>query len=320
MSQTVAITGATGFLGAHLALAFLAAGYTVRAVVRTPSKADWLAERGVEIRQADITEPDQLRAAFAGTDVVVANAARVVARGGTFSESLRDNLHGADNQVSAAADAGVNRVVYVSTMAVYPSRLRRRTDEGAALRDPDRRPFDIGAWASSPTYARTKAAAEVQVWERASERQIGLTVLRPGPIYGPGASRLNERYRGWLERRVAVLPTVAFPHVHVADCAEAAVRAVQDQRSVAQAYNLAGPSVSPYVVVGALKRATGRGPRRLPLWVPTWLALSDRKVESLMGRRLRKVEEHCTDLLASDVRCPSVPELYSALQSPLSPP
>lgn len=40
MSQTVAITGASGFLGAHLALAFLAAGYTVRAVVRTPSKAD----------------------------------------------------------------------------------------------------------------------------------------------------------------------------------------------------------------------------------------------------------------------------------------
>src|SRR5690606_23031082 len=149
---------------------------------------------------------------------------------------------------------------------------------------------------------------------------LALTTLRPGPIYGPGPSRLNERYRQWLRQRVAVLPTLAFPHVHVADCAEAAVRALRSESARGQAYNLAGPEASPYAVVGARRVARGGGRRRGRRWLRAWRGLDARKVGGLLGRRLRRVEEHCTDLLVADARRRSVGELYSGLQSPAGPP
>lgn len=317
--KTIAITGATGFLGAHLALAGLACGAKVRAVVRTPAKAAWLAELGVEIAKADLSNVPAMTEAFAGVDAVIANAARTVAKGGSFADSLRDNRDGANNQLVASSDAGVDRVIYVSTIAVYATRLLRKTDETAAMRDPDRRPMDIGAYTSSPQYSRSKAAAEIAVWERVRERNMRVTSLRPGPIYGPGWSRLNQRYRDWSDARIAVVPTFRFPHVHAADCAHAAMGALMDESSVGEVYNLAGPLASPYGIVGALTRHRGRGPVRVPLVAPLWLALDDSKVEGLLGRPLRRIEDNVEDLLSDDVVTERVTALYSALHPPSAP-
>ncbi len=317
--KTIAITGATGFLGAHLALAGLAAGATIRAVVRTPAKAAWLAELGVQIAEADLSDVPAMTEAFSGVDAVIANAARTVAKGGTFADSLRDNRDGADNQLVAASDAGVSRVVYISTIAVYAMRMLRSTNESEPMRNPDRRPTDIGAYTSSPQYARSKAAAEVAVWQRATERGLQVTSLRPGPIYGPGWSRLNQRYRDWSNARVAVLPTFRFPHVHAADCAEAAMRAIQVDSSVGEVFNLSGPLASPYGIVGTLTRLRGAGPLRVPVVAPLWLGLDDSKVEGLLGRPLRRIEDNVQDLLSDDLVSDRVTEIYSALQSPSCP-
>jgi nucleoside-diphosphate-sugar epimerase len=317
--KTLAITGATGFLGAHLVLAGLAAGATVRAVVRTPSKASWLADLGVEVAKADLSDIPAMTRAFSGADVIIANAARTVAKGGTFADSLRDNRDGADNQLVAASDAGVQRVVYISTIAVYATRLLCKTTESAPMRNPDRRPTDIGAYTSSPQYARSKAAAEVAVWERATQRGMQVTSLRPGPIYGPGWSRLNQRYRDWSHSRVSVLPTFRFPHVHAADCAETVIRAIQNASSVGEVFNLAGPLASPYGVVGALTKLRGAGPLRLPLLAPVWIGLDDSKAERLLGRPLRRIEDNVQDLLTDDVVSDRCQQLYSALQPPSGP-
>ena len=291
----------------------------MRAVVRTPAKAAWLAELGVQIAKADLSDVPAMTEAFSGVDAVIANAARTVAKGGTFADSLRDNRDGADNQLVAASDAGVERVVYISTIAVYAMRMLRRATESQAIRNPDRRPTDLGAYTSSPQYARSKAAAELAVWERAGERGLAVTSLRPGPIYGPGWSRLNQRYRDWSNARVAVLPTFRFPHVHAADCAQAAMQAILDDSTVGEVFNLAGPLASPYGVVGALTQLRDTGPLRVPLVTPVWLGLDDSKVERLLGRPLRRIEDNVQDLLSDDLISDRVTELYSALQSPSGP-
>ena len=68
----VALTGATGFLGSHLARALIARGATVCGVVRRPERGAWLAELGVELRTADLADPLALARAFDGVDAVIA--------------------------------------------------------------------------------------------------------------------------------------------------------------------------------------------------------------------------------------------------------
>lgn len=293
----LAITGATGFLGAHLCLRALAAGHAVRAVVRSPERARWLAERGVEVHRAELAEVGAMARAFRGADAVIANAARVTERGGTWADAVRDNVQGAENQLLAAAEAGVQRVVYVSTVAVLASGLRGAVPGDAPIRDPERWPTDLGAWASSPRYARSKALAERRLWARAPELGIHLTALRPGPIYGPGHTRLNATYRAWHRRRVVLAPTARFPHVHAADVADALLAAAGREVAIGRAYNLGGPTASPLEVLRALRVATGRGPVVIPLLLPIELAFDDRLAERELGLTLRRVQACAPELL-----------------------
>ncbi|MBW2371981.1 MAG: NAD(P)H-binding protein [Deltaproteobacteria bacterium] len=78
---TIAVTGATGFLGRYLVDVLQARGARVVAVVRSPEKAPELEARGVELRRADLTEPEALEEGFRGADAVVANAGLFARRG-----------------------------------------------------------------------------------------------------------------------------------------------------------------------------------------------------------------------------------------------
>ena len=79
--QRIALTGATGFLGSHIALALRGAGAAVCGVVRSPEKGAWLNQHhNVELAQADLAEPASLRKAFTHCDAVVANAALAIPR------------------------------------------------------------------------------------------------------------------------------------------------------------------------------------------------------------------------------------------------
>ncbi len=307
----IAITGATGFLGGHLALAAMARGAHVRAVVRTPEKARWMADRGVEVREADLGDTRALAQAFRGADVVIANAARTTAKGGTYEDARRDNVDGTTNQAMACVGSGVQRIVYISTIAVYRTQLGKMLDESAPIRDPGVRATDIGAVVSSPKYARTKAAAELRLWELAREHDLQVTSLRPGPIYGPGWSRLSERYRGLLRRRVVALPTARFPHVHAADVALAALAATDHDVSIGRAYNVAGPPARPPDLVAALSRAAGRGPVVVPIPVPFRLAFDDTAVGRDLGVTLRSAVEGAKDILVDEVWDSAAAALYA---------
>src|SRR5688572_832122 len=93
--STIAITGATGFLGGYLVENMLSRGAHVVAVVRSPQKAEALARRGAEVRRADLAEPEALEVAFRGVDAVVSNAA--VVSFGNAEEMMRTNIEGTRN-------------------------------------------------------------------------------------------------------------------------------------------------------------------------------------------------------------------------------
>lgn len=288
--RLVAVTGATGFVGAHLARGLLAAGARVRGVVRSPERGAALAAVGVELVRGDLLDPASLVEAFRGCEVVVGNAA-ATSGAGSLEAMTRVNLDGARHTLDAAQAAGVRRVVWISTVAVYQTRLFTPMREDARRYDASRRRFNWSDLTTDWRYARTKTQAEDLVWARCEALGLAVTVLRPGPVYGSGDPKLTGRYLGALDRALVFAPTVGVPHVHAGDVALAVVGALRNERSVGRAYNLAGPPTSPWQAVRALRRLAGRGRWLLPLPVPLSVCYDTTAAAQDLGFAPRSLED-----------------------------
>ena len=107
------VTGATGFIGWHVARQLLARGHTVRALVRPGSK---VRELDVEVVTGDLRDPESLERAVAGCGLVFHIAADYRLWAKDPGELFRSNVDGTRNLLTAARDAGVERVVYTSTV------------------------------------------------------------------------------------------------------------------------------------------------------------------------------------------------------------
>lgn len=165
--DTVVVTGGAGFLGRRLVRELLDRGYAVRVLSRgEPSPWDRLA--GVEYVTCDLGEsvPREL---FRGADCVIHAAA---ATAGGYETHERDSVDATRHVVEAAAEAGVPKVVYVSSLAVIDAKGRRQLDEQSPL---------LTGREAGP-YAWGKATAEAEGARVAGERGVPFRVVRPGPI------------------------------------------------------------------------------------------------------------------------------------------
>lgn len=171
----ILITGATGFLGGHLADACLREGHAVRALVRPGADTERLRSLpGLELAVGDLGDPGSLRAAAGGQDVVLHSAARVVDHG-THAQFHEANVAGTRRLLTAARAAGAHRFVFVSS----PSALMR-------VREGDRLGLDESV--PYPTrflhpYSATKARAEQDVLA-AHTPEFTTCALRPRGIWG----------------------------------------------------------------------------------------------------------------------------------------
>ena len=169
-NQQVLVTGATGFLGGALANRLIDDGVKVRALVRSPEKARYLAERGVEIVQGDINDPTAVRRAVEGSPVVFHVAAALF---GNLSVQYRANVEGTRTVMSAAAAAGVQRVVHVSSISAYGYNYPGDVTE------------EMTPAPGADPYVRTKLQSEQVVRQICGQRNIVHSIIRPGNIYGP---------------------------------------------------------------------------------------------------------------------------------------
>ena len=174
------VTGATGYLGVDLVRALRAQGRDVRALARSDAGAARLDGLGAEVVHGDVTVPDSLGPAVAGVSRVF-HLAGVVAHRAREDDRLRSvNVDGARNTLAACRAAGVERVVFVSSVAAVgpaatPAHPR---DEGAWMIDGDDGRPDF-------RYARSKAAGEQLALEAAADG-LDVVVANPGFAIGPG--------------------------------------------------------------------------------------------------------------------------------------
>lgn len=210
----VLVTGASGFLGGHVAEMLSARGDGVRAMVRKTSNRKHLERlKNVELFEGSVEQVERVREAVDGIDAVVHCAGIVKAR--STDEFFAVNVGGTSNLVEAARRRGkeLRRFVHVSSLeACGPS--------------PDGSPVASDQENPVTAYGRSKLAAEKVVLSAKDE--IGVTILRPGAIYGPRDGEILEVFRS-IQR--GLLPLVAGGTakgvwIYATDCAEACVRAI----------------------------------------------------------------------------------------------
>ncbi|MFE7312366.1 NAD-dependent epimerase/dehydratase family protein [Streptomyces sp. NPDC057555] len=201
----VVVTGAGGFVGAHLVHALKSSqptvrvrGVDVRPPAYGPSEAD-------EFVHADLREPDRCAAALAGADQVFALAANMGGIGWTHAapaEILRDNLLISVNTVEACRRAAVGTVVYTSSACVYPNSLQRRPDSAPLREDP--------VFPADPDmeYGWEKLTTEILCGTFRRTYDMDIKIARLHAVYGPlGAySGLRAKSLSMLCGKVAAVP------------------------------------------------------------------------------------------------------------------
>jgi nucleoside-diphosphate-sugar epimerase len=208
--RSVSITGATGFVGWHVAETCLRAGWDVHAIVRRGNRKPVPA--GVAVVEADLTT-ESLAAACAGTGVLVHSAALIRARDEATFNAV--NVGGTRAAVAAATRAGAHLILISSQAAGgegTPDAPRREDDP----------PSPVNA------YGRSKLAAEAVV---RSAHDLAWTILRPCAVYGPRDHGFLPLFR-MARRGLFLVPsseTTSFTLLSVTDLARAVLLAADAQ-------------------------------------------------------------------------------------------
>ncbi|HEX2219605.1 MAG TPA: NAD-dependent epimerase/dehydratase family protein [Gemmatimonadales bacterium] len=199
------VTGATGFVGSHLAEALHRRGDEITALVRSRGRAAALERLGVRVVVGDLDDTASLARAAEGQDVVFHVAGLVAAR--DEGDFMRCNRAGTAGLVAAATRANVSRFVYVSSMAAGGPAEPGRPLTGAEPARP------------VTAYGRSKLAGEAVV----SAADIPWVIVRPPTVYGP---RDKEVLKVFRMARLGVAPVFGdgsqqLSAVHGADLAAA---------------------------------------------------------------------------------------------------
>lgn len=168
----VLVTGASGFVGRHVAPALAREGWSVRRAVRSPQGVD------DEIVIEGIGPETDWQAALEGVDAVVHLAARVHHKNEEHAVQLYRNVNiaGTLHLARCAATAGVRQFMFVSTVLVHG-----RSNEG-------RPPFsEDDILTPRGLYGMSKAAAEAGLRTLARDNDMNISVIRPPLVYGAGA-------------------------------------------------------------------------------------------------------------------------------------
>jgi dihydroflavonol-4-reductase len=253
----VFLTGGTGFIGGHVARLLRERGDDVAALVRSPSKAGALRELGCELVEGDLSDDAAIVRGLAVAEAAI-HAGAVYKVGIPKSEHaamFESNVAGTERVLDAAVSAGVPRIVYVSTCAVFGDTHGRSVTEGY-LRDT---PFPS-------EYERTKTLAH-QLAEDRIAAGAPIVIVQPGGVYGPDdhsevGNMIEQARSGKLPAKM--FPDAGFMFCHVEDIAAGIVLAL-DKGRIGEAYVISGHQGTLGDLIDRVAKIAGRKPPRFTM-------------------------------------------------------
>lgn len=254
------VTGGTGFIGSNIVRALLAAGYTVRALVRPGSDMRNLAGLNIEIVEGDITDLDSLQRAISGCEVAFHTAALYSFWVRNPELIYRVNVKGTENVLSAAKKAKLARIVYTSSVAALAVPEGKTPVTEYTPIDPRKIIGD---------YKRSKYEAEQLALKFARD---GLPVVIVNPTFPVGPRDIKPTPTGrtildFLNRRMPAYMETGMNVVDVEDVATGHLLALEKGK-VGERYILGGKNVTMAELLLILSEITGiPAPRvRLPYY------------------------------------------------------
>jgi dihydroflavonol-4-reductase len=278
------VTGATGFLGSHVARQLLAMGADLRLLVRPSSRTDNIADLPVERVLGDLRDPESLKNGMAGCEFVFHVAAdyRLWARHG--QELYDSNVEGTRNVIQAARDTGVRRVIYTSSVATMGfGNNGRLTDEST--------PVTISNMIGD--YKRSKFMAERLVIEAA---QAGQDVVMVNPTTPIGERDIKPTPTGrivvdFLRRKFPAYVDTGLNLVDVVDCAGGHLLAME-KAVPGERYILGGENLTLKQILDKLAAITGLPSPKVKL--PYAMAFASGVVDTLVSGKMLKREPRVT--------------------------
>lgn len=271
------LTGATGFIGGHVARLLRERDDDVVALVRSPGKANALRELGCELVEGDLTATDAIRAGVEGCDGVF-HIGAVYEVGIPKSERpamLEANVGGTERVLDAAIEAGVPRILYVSTVGVFGNTRGETVQEGWSR--PDRE--------FTSYYEETKVLAHEVADDRIA-KGAPIVIVQPGGVYGPNdhselGNLIEQAATGKLPAKV--FPDAGIMMCHVEDIAAGIVLAF-DKGEVGEAYILADHKGTFGDLVDRVAAIADRKPPRFTM--PTALLKASAPIGPVIGPML----------------------------------
>lgn len=256
MRLTVLITGATGFIGSALIKRLLRENVRITAAVLEGEDAGLLPTEVERVIVQPLSESCDYSTYLQHVDIVIHLAARVHIMQDTATDSLQEfrkvNLYGTERLARQAAQTGVKRFVFISTVKVLGEETVAPYREDAALA-----PLD--------PYGVSKAEAESALWRIAEETGLEVSIIRPPLVYGPGVKANFFQLMSIVSRKVP-LPFASIRNkrsfVFVGNLADALAICATNQNAAGQAYLVSdGEDVSTPKLIQLVAAALGNQAR-----------------------------------------------------------
>ena len=254
----ILVTGATGFVGSAVARALAARGHRLRLLVRPNSDRRNIADLDAELAVGDLTDPESLGRAVAGCRMLAHVAADYRLWVPDPDAMLRTNVEGTRALLLAARAAGVQRIVYCSSVAALGL-------VGDGTQADETTPVHVEQIVG--VYKRSKYLAEQAVLTLVRERGVPAVIVNPAAPVGPRDIKPTPTGRMILDASLGRMPAyidTGLNIVHVDDVAEGHVLALEQGR-VGERYILGGEDLPLAAVLRIVADVAGRAPPRLRL-------------------------------------------------------
>jgi dihydroflavonol-4-reductase len=297
MSQTVLLTGISGFIGLYCAKELLNAGFKVKGTVRNSVKQQQVIEAmksndistiNLQFFELDLTSDNGWDKAMKGCDFVmhVASPFRI-ANPKDENEMLLPAVEGTKRVLKAANKASVKKVIMTSSIVSMMSSIRRGQFGPEDWTDIN--------YPNLNTYIKSKTLAEKAAWtfidQHKASSKMELVVIAPGGVFGPPLGNdisgetltiLSKMMNG----KIPMVPDTAFPMVDVRDVAKLHVQAILTRGTAGKRFIAAGTEPIGFADVAEILLKQGyKGPstKKAPSWLLKFMSIFDREAKGMLG-------------------------------------
>jgi nucleoside-diphosphate-sugar epimerase len=268
--RSVLITGATGFIGSHVAERLVAAGARVRVLVRDPQKLIPVLLDRVEVARGDLLQPACFASAVIGCEIVF-HVAGWLGTPASHAAAYALNVTATRQLAEAARDAGAQRFVVTSSVAVYGPVKAGVVDE---------------MWPhwNVYAYAETKSQGEPAAFAAMTDR-FGVSVIRPAEVYGPRGGAWTTLPINLAKRGLPMLigGGQGYSHpVYVENLVDAYLLAATRDEARGEAFSICDADIPWREFYGRYAALVGKPARSVPTWVAWCGALAAEAKAAIM--------------------------------------